>query len=439
MLASWLFCFFWHSLSLIEYEYEVLSVVTCAMVLGSLFAFVVGSFVSVRVRFSRQSARTDEAFDWIPPLVLIVLLVATLAFAGGIATKWRQFSSGYSLETARQLHWENAESFRHSPLSLMMSVARPCAMFLVLSFPLYWKNSRLYAFLSASAGALFVLEDMAEGGRSFTAFAIVGCFFAGLLVVEHYRPHIFRQQAVFRLLLSWKLYVVALGIFLMAYLLFGVFPVARNPHAALRVDKYVHMHLGSRTSIGTHVNNLSATFDRPDIRHFAYGTGYLTAPLMRMNYLMNESDATRWYFMGGNNFTLLSKVANLFLQRDGYSLKDVKKRIASAQPYGENPWISGVMEVVIDFGVVGCFVFMAVAGWLCSACYHSALETRRQEWYVLYALLAVIIISFPYASRLRTNAFGLTSLLCFALILVRNIRLTPRPIAKARDEEFMPS
>ena len=185
------------------------------------------------------------------------------------------------------------------------------------------------------------------------------------------------------------------------------------------------MHLGSRTAIGPHVNEVSAALNRPDIRHFAYGTGYLTAPLMRMNYLMNESDAATWYFLGGNNFTLLSRVVNLALQRDGYSLKEVKKRIEHAQPYGENPWISGVLEVVIDFGVVGCLVFMVFAGWMASVCYHSAAETGRQEWYVLYALICVIIISFPYCSRLRTSAFALTTLLCFGIVLVRNFRLMP--------------
>ena len=327
MLSAWLAGFVLHLLGLIEYEYDVLSQSTCLLIVVSLAAFLFGSLTPIRIRlFPRCDDSEGQDSAYIQQVVLLVLLIALSTYAIGIGTKWRQVArGGFSLAEARTKHWDKAEKHAHTPITLAMAATRPAAIFLALSLPLYLHRRSPMALASLAAIGLVITEGFTVGGRSFMAFAILGCLFSSLFFAERRFPRHFQAAYVFNLLGTWKTWAVGFVLVTIFYMFFVVFPVVRNPHLVKRLDTYLHMHLGSGTNFSPRVERISRSLRRSDLRYFAYESRYLSSPLMRMNYLMNETKAREWFFMGGNNFTLFSKVVNMALQREGYSLQDVKK------------------------------------------------------------------------------------------------------------------
>lgn len=423
MLLAWLAAFGVHFVGLIDYEYEIMSQSTCMLVITALAVFTFGSLVPLRVQILRGRSKCEnDSTSTVQTIVVIALLLGLAVYAVGIGSKWREVArGGYSLSDARVQHWDKAEKRAHTPITLAMAVTRPCSIFLAFSLPLYLQRKSRLALASIAAFGLLVIEGLSVGGRSFMAYAIIGSFFTAILVADRMYPWLFRSSYILNLMISWKTYVVGLTLFAIFYAFFVLFPVARNPRIVQHLDSYMRYHLGTSTHISPRVERLSKSLKRSDLRYFAYESRYLSSPLMRMNYLMNETDAKRWFFLGGNNFTLFSKVINLALQREGYSLRDVKSRIEASQPYGQNPWICGLMDVVVDFGLIGSLIFMLIFGWLSSCFYDTMLETGDQEQFIIQALLCICIVSFPFTSRFPSNVITLTSLMAVGLIAFRYV------------------
>lgn len=425
MLLAWLAGFGVTLAGLIDYEYEIMSQSTCLLIIVALAAFTFGSLLSLRIRiFPKRAEHESDVTSTVHQMMAVILLVGLAIYAVGIGTKWRSVArGGYSLSDARGQHWEQAEKRAHTPITLAMAVTRPCSIFLAFSLPLYWQRKSRLTFASLFAFGLLVIEGLSVGGRSFMAYAIIGSFFTAVLLADRKYPWLFRSSYIVNLMVNWKTYAVGITLASVFYGFFVIFPVARNPRIVQHLDQYIHIHLGTGTHISPRVERLSESLKRTDLRFFAYESRYLSSPLMRMNYLMNETDARRWFFLGGNNFTLFSKVINLALQREGYSLKEVKRRIEASQPYGQNPWICGLMDVVVDFGLAGSIIFMILFGWLSSSFYHAMLSTGDQERFVIQALLCICIVSFPFTSRFPSNVITLTSLMSLGLIAIRYVSL----------------
>ena len=425
MLLAWLLGFGVHLAGMIDYEYDVISQSTCLLIVVALAAFTFGSLVPLRIRiFPQRLGSESGSTSTVRQIIAIVLLFGLAVYAVGIGSKWRSVArGGYSLSDAREQHWEQAESRSHTPVTLAMAVTRPCAIFLAFSLAVYWQQKSPMTFASLASIGLLVVEGFSVGGRSFMAYAIIGSFFTAVLLADRRYPWIFRSSYILNLMISWRTYAVSLAFFTIFYGFFVLFPVARNPRIVQHLDQYVHFHLGTGTHISPRIDRLSKSLNRSELRFFAYESRYLSSPLMRMNYLMNETDAKTWFFLGGNNFTLFSKLVNLVFQREGYSLKEVKKKIEVSQPYGQNPWICGLMDVVVDFGVIGSIVFMVLFGWLSTCLYDSMMSTGDQERFVIQALLCICIVSFPFTSRFPSNVITLTSLMAVGLIAIRYVSL----------------
>jgi len=327
------------------------------------------------------------------------------------------------IEQTRLDHWDQVDE-ETSAASTIKSIFRPVVIVCLLMFPFY-RNDLFKRTLSATSFLIVGLgEALLVGGRAFLAFTLAGLTFVATLG---------RRFPVGKIGVDGRIVEIAgirkdsnpvlkvifrsIGFLVIFFLMFGLFPSIRNTNLAGQEDHFLTFETGQST-VAPIFRETSELFHTQSIACFAYGTHYLTSPMMRANYLLNETDAAHWYLLGQNNFPILSKIASRVSGgKTGEQL--VKARIKDAQPYGQNPWIGGVADIFIDFGIVGGAIFMILLGVYSGWVYNSMATFRQPEYYVLYSLTMIVILAFPFFSAIRLSMIANTIIVAFIMLGLR--------------------
>ncbi len=428
MTGSWIFMLLFQQLNLVHYAYPVIS--PELILLQSIYVgvFLFGAVAPVpglaSQAISASDSRPQEGIDLIVVILIIGLIVLSLI------TGFDIYRTGAAVLDIRQIRmdiWEQQDVYSHDLASFTKALTRPMVMALVIMAPSFRHGiPRIAAwigFLVAGVG-----ESLLAGGRFNLGICMVGWTISYLL-------NIMRRSTSLNQLVAGRQrtkmsalgkIMLPLGAVVSLYLCFGVFPSIRNPDLIDKEDYYLSLQTGE-SKISPECRNLSRRTGLESIAVFAYGTHYMTSSMMRSDYLLHNANVGEWLFLGGNNFPQFSKLRTMLLG-GRTSEQAAKERIADTQPFGKNPWIGGVIDVVIDFGYFGGAVFMFIYGVTCGMVYRGYQRGGQPEILAAASILSISLIAFPYTSLIRTSAGTNTLIVCLFASLLRagigNVRIS---------------
>ncbi len=420
MLGSWIFMLLFQIVRLIHYEYEVLSLELLMLQTFFVGMFLLGSVFQIRSSESPSGLAADARSASGVDMVVLMLITALLIHASIVG--FEIFEIGFSVLDIRQMrlaHWEETE-YSHGAMSFTKAVARPMVVILVIMAPSFRGGLPRIA---ALIGFLVVgfAESLLAGGRIFLAFCILGWSISYFLHRDVQSPQWYIDAAG-RLRSSStfvsKVILSVLGVVLL-YLCFGVFPIIRETDIVGNEDLHLSWVAGA-SQVSPLARTVSTTTGIESIAVFAYGSGYITSPMMRSNYLLKETDIKDWLFLGGNNFPVFSKIRALAVGGQT-SEQLVKEKIAAAQTFGKNPWIGGVMDIVIDFGIYGGGFFMFLYGGICGWVFRSMRDLQHPEFLAAASVLSITLIAFPFCSFIRLSVTTFTLMVCFLAVGFRTL------------------
>jgi hypothetical protein len=418
MLYSWLFALCLHFPRLIVYEYSVLSFELLLVQTWFVGMFLTGAVIQTPLlSFQQSSGSLMNAMQKMDILVgMLIVLGAVYVSIIGVEIG-RKGAAILNVKEMRTEVYDELET-PHDAVSLAKAVSRPAVYLLILMSPMFYeripRGAAFIGFLAAGPG-----ESLLVGGRTFIGFCVAGWVFSWLLHKEVFRDTLMgrlrHRESPFGGGLTIALAAITGGVFF--YLFFGVFPSIRNPELSGKEDYYLSLQTGSSV-VSPSVRDLAAVTDLDSLVTFAYGTHYATSSMMRCNYLLKETDASHWYFLGGYNFPVVSKLGSLLFGGET-SERAAKDKIASSQPFGTNPWIGGVGDVMIDFGIGGGGVFMFLFGLFSGWIYRSLHSLRHPEYLVVAAVISLVLIAFPHSSMIRWSSTTYTVAGCLFLGVCR--------------------
>ena len=301
---------------------------------------------------------------------------------------------------------------------VVMGATRPMAVFLSVAFPIYAVN-RFYGKALVCVVAFFalVVESGYEAGR----LLVMICFVGGV------NTYMFVWIMRKRELITFKNLVVKVGfgrilatsfvLFVVAYFTFGIFPAIRNPDLDKCMDRYLESMSGAVVSDS--VRLMSQRFGLPSIQYFAYGTAYMSSPVMRLCFYLEFTDLAETYACGGYNFTHVERVLFALSDRES-TFSETRSRIAEISALGTNPWKTGNFDFILDFGYIGSLFAMALFGYVSNRVYRYAISRPCVEGVVLLSVMQVNIVSFGFSSKFPIGP--VMNSIYFALFLVVFLR-----------------
>jgi len=419
-----------HEVGFVSYEYPPISAYLILVQSSFSLAFVIGTFIRFPLFAWQYRCKANESNVSLNLYMSFVFFASTILLTTLVG--YELLSSGRSIldiGATRTELWDSVDDEEEiTKVSMAKSIIRPVVIAFLFMTPIskdvFRRTVGVFAFLVIGVG-----ESLLAGGRAFLAFAISGLVFSNNLKTrfpdsENSRDSnsaLPRDVSTLRLkpvIVLVRTFAVVVAL----YMTFGVFPAIRNPDLTGNEDLFLKLENGN-SFVSPLFRDLGDKFGIPSITVFAYGTYYLTSPMMRSNYLLLETDATEWYLLGEANFPVLSKITSRILG-GRTSERTVKERIERAQPYGKNPWYSGIAEVFIDFGLAGGIAFMFFLGLAANWMFQSLTQLRQPEYYALYSMMIILLLAFPMFGVLRMSMYFNPTLMCLAILFVRAI---PRP------------
>lgn len=422
LMASWTLMAVVLLASVIDYGPPVVSMSSLGLVLTATLSFVIGSAV-FRDRGAQVAAGGDRGGTMpgvlrlsciVAASVYLVLVPADVTLRG----LWPEVLQ-LDLAALRSRKVEAFYSYSHTPLSLALGVSRPFCIFWLLLLPHIKKADHRPSFLAVGvlSGVALVLENLYVGGRSLLALVVLALSFSlALASIRGDGWKRWRLASVNSWLGSWAGVRYLLFIMLLGYGFLAWFPAARNPDLAGKVDTY----LGFTTGNSTIADYVVALEDNgvPNLTILAYGSSYLTAPLMRLTHIMDDTDLPSRFLLGSYNFPQFGNVRSLLTGEEPARMQ-IRREIRDSSPYGENPWVTGLADLLVDFGYVGTVVFMFGFGCISQMLFSRAVRSTSPEYAVITSLLSVNLLSFAFTSRFQMSALANTVIVALCFLMVR--------------------
>jgi hypothetical protein len=200
-----------------------------------------------------------------------------------------------------------------------------------------------------------------------------------------------------------------------------VFPAARNPALVDNVDFFLSYLHDAHVAEWVYAASGWSIFAALPV--FAFASSYLSQPIVKYSFFLENGSIDHWYYLGSYNFPVLGKiVAALTDSRSSWA--EIRAEIASISTrfgYAENPWATGVRDLVIDFGLLGMvlamFLFGAVWQWL----FERARISAAVEWQIVIGLAMPMAFFFVFFSPFPVGLFSNTLAMAVVLALVRDL------------------
>lgn len=407
---------------LIDYgTIPVLTPYSFAILIICIMAFVLGSLCHRRsARYVLRSDRAIAAIPDFPRVLRLPFILLPLIFAGLVFGSIRELFQGgpVTLEDLKQLHWERYYQGTYTPKQLVLAVTRPFAFLLAITAPLSLirnlttvpGRSLLLRVLPALSWIALMLEDLGKGKRAITILlllATIGYFLMLKILADRKNANI--GVLLGRIGLARVVPAIVAGI-AVVYATFGVFPALKNPNLyASTVNRWLSYNNGGAV-VNEGVIAAEERLGVPHLATFAYGTAYITSPIMRYTYFLQETDINEWQLMGTYNLPQFAKLA-AYASNERSHFIETRERIEKISPYGKNPFKTGVTDFIIDFTVAGAVCVMFLWGWVSQKLFVRCLRAPTQELLVMYSLMLVGVFAFPLFSLWYLGPFSNT-LMC---------------------------
>ena len=415
-LPAWLLSCILLQMRLIEYyASEVISIYSFFLIILSIMAFILG----VRYQRVKNGCVSVNKFGSVGVQYLYLLILMSMIYAIMVVAKLPKLleiysSSSYVLNELRAEHWEE-QSSGHDFTSFLMALTRPFAFIIAVSVSIAKKVGRRLFLYVLIVWLMLFLESVLAGGRFQAVLLVLATFFSFVLVRE---VEYGRRNDVGTLLAGRSVQVLVLSVVgvLGFYVIFGIFPAMRNPNLSASIDTFLGLTSGAKLSDFTWY--IEESLGLPNFGVMAYGTSYITSPIMRLTYFLSETDISSWYSLGSYNFPQFGRLMTVF-GVDGAKFYELREDIALVSIFGENPWKTGFLDVVIDFGIVGALIFLFLYGRMCEFFYFSLRVRPTLEKLVLVSFLSVNIFSFAYSSKFYVGPITNTAFLCMIIIFAK--------------------
>ena len=403
-LGAWSIILAFLLLGLVTYD-RVLSAKSCVYLVASIAAFVVGTVAAREIwRPQLRSTQADQSGT---------ILRATIAFmvAGSLvymllqAWDLRQFLSAggfmaMSLSEMREEFLGEAD-VALSPFGVAKAVARATALMLAAGVPALIRMRRIgLAILGAVSALALVSESLLAGGRIVLAYAALA-----MIYMQLHAAHVAGRSVVLRIRRMVALGSIIIGMF---YGLLVVFPAARNPDLVDRTDFFLgFVHTAH---VSNWVWNVSDNEAFASLPVFAFASSYLSQPVVKYTFFMEESDVADWHLHGAYNFPIPAKIISLATGRTSswVQIRADLAEISEQRGYSGNPWATGVRDLNLDFGIWGTVLAMFLIGAAWQWLYEKSVSSRMIEWRIACALAAPVSFFLAFFSPFPIGVFSNT-------------------------------
>jgi hypothetical protein len=256
------------------------------------------------------------------------------------------------------------------------------------------------AILGAVSALGLLSESMLAGGRIVLAYAALAMIYMHL-----HAAYAAGEAVVLRMRRLVALGSIVVGMF---YGLLVVFPAARNPDLVDRTDLFLgFVHDAHVSSWVWKVSDNEAFASLPV---FAFASTYLTQPVVKYTFFLEESDVSDWRLHGAYNFPIPAKLISLATGRTSswVEIRADLAAISEQRGYSGNPWATGVRDLTIDFGIWGTMLAMFLIGAACQWLYEKSLSSQMLEWRIVCALAAPVSFFLAFFSPFPIGVFSNT-------------------------------
>lgn len=426
-LVGWLLIVAFLVADLVEYD-RILSPAALFSLLGATAAFVAGTLL---VRFNRIGSSAPRRVCRAEPLRRLWWPAAIFVAAGTIGYALlklpevaRLIASGVTATTLLELraaHIEQSLGARVTPLSALEAVMRVGATMAAVGVPVFLAlRQRGLVLLGLVAFGVLALDSALVGGRMLLAYVVLAIGYARMHCSPVSESRRWNAWHATRAGLAVAAFV-GLGFAMMV-----LFPALRNPDLAGDVDFFLGLLHDAKLS--DWVVEAGDYVPAGGLAVFAFASSYISQPIVKYTFFLENSDIERWLTLGAYNFPFIAKLASgLFATANPWA--DIRGRLAlvsSPFGYGENPWATGVRDFVVDFGPLGMPLALFCLGALWQYIYMHASSARSAEWRIALALAGPVIFFLPFFSPLPIGIFANTLLVAVGWALLAGIRQKSR-------------
>ena len=411
-LTGWLLIVSFLAANLVEYD-RIFTPDAFLSLLAGTAAFVAGTLTLRTYWTGRGRTRSTIAVEavlrpWWGTVTFII--VGTLGYALLQVPRVAQIfaTGGLTAATLVELRAEHIAQTLEARVTLASAaeaILRVGATMAAVGIPIFLiLRQRFLAAVGVLAVFVLALDSALVGGRMMLAYVVFGCAYARLHCVPPRRLRDWTSKDVILVGLA----LVGLGG--LGFLMMVVFPAIRNPDLVGDVDLFLGLLHDARLSDWVVAAN--DYFPAGGLAVFAFASSYISQPIVKYSFFLQNSDIESWLTLGAYNFPLISKAWSM-LSAGANDWAELRERIALVSVpfgYGENPWSTGIRDLVIDFGFWGMPLAMFVFGVVWQYLYLRASESRSAEWRIALALAGPMAFFLAFFSPLPVGIFGNTLL-----------------------------
>jgi len=389
----------------------------CCFVIGAIFYRMTHMKTALPGHFS-------AVYNFSPNILKILLIGSLLYSAIEIFEVLIFLSSGgfaqRTLGEIRTAHWEAYSVITGRNIgNIPKSIGRSCAMILAMALPIFWfaRRRRLALFLSPLLIPI-MFEDLLNAGRTLTVCTIF-CMGYVYLIAKPEKKSKPKRTVKFRKMPSPRIMLLSSVLIVgMIYYLFVFFPQARNQNLKGNLNTYLAYKHDAK--ISEWVERASQIKCLQFLPMLAYGTSYLSIPIVKYTFFTGDNGVQNWYCLGRYNFHIVMKVVRIITGEDRW--KKIRHRIAEYSEkdgYTPNPHATGIRDLVIDFGYLGMMISLLFLGFIFQLLYQKAISRESAEWILLAAVVALHCFMFAFISPLVLGYINHNLLLVAFLIFLK--------------------
>lgn len=419
-LLTWFLMSIFLQLNLVVYD-KVFNSETFFVTTTGILAFVFGALL-VRKNGNDETGKKRLAITGIQSNILLsmsvlYILIELYSIYQSPINMFNNFHLNELYNQQRRIQLDESKNL----FRLLKSILEACAIINAMLF-LYYRRKKQYVKMTVAVSCflMIIIAAINDGTR----FNVV--FIIALVLNFNYLQYPSKFRRIKDFLKTISIRNVAFLIFgiIFIFYLFVVFPASRNPYVATNTLSALNRHHTSE--FGSYIEYLS---EMPIFRWlpiFVYGSSYMSHPIVKFTFFIENSNLQNWYAFGQYNFPIIGRVQAVLLGGVEYGRFKIRKDIADiseSHGYTTNPWSTGIRDLVIDFGLYFSIVAMFLFGLLSQLVYKKQSTTIYVEWKIFSAFVNISCLTFPFLSPLGLRIFLNPMLLLLTVIFLRTFRI----------------
>ncbi len=414
-LASWFLLMFFFLLNLVVYD-RIFVAESFLSLLAAIALFVLGTIAARSPVKHVHDKRIELEFSATSIRCLVSATLLYVAIQGWEVIDFLRLG-GFSAVSLVELRVEHIDAYLSGQVTgvgVLKAFARVCATIVAVAAPIF-SSKRRFGLLALSGLCVTMLaaESVLQGGRTLLGYIFLAIIYMYLLIVG-------RNDGENMLRRRWKgLSITAALLVVFVYVMLIYVPAVRNPDLASNVGFFLGRVHNADLSDWVYASSSIPGLEGLSI--FAYASSYITQPIVKYSFFIENTKIESWYTLGTYNFPFVAKVVAVFTgDMNEWSVIRARLAVESTRfGYAGNPWATGIRDLVIDFGYFGMAAVMFLFGYLGQKAFERARASGSAEWVVLAALLGPVYFLFAFFSPFPIGLFANTVLIAGFFLVLR--------------------